>query len=1440
MSWTKLFLALAALSLLCAPTGAIGAQRTDVVLLVNSASASYADAQHYIRPYLDQFGVPYTVLDIAVTPVTSSIGDYALIIVGHKQLDVGGTYLSGSEQANISTAVHKGTGLVNFDGDLSPDGSTPRYQFVQTIFGFSYIPRQTSQNVLLSNNAPSNYITSRFVGGQVINTRTLTSAGVVLPGNVQNLARIAILAQPILMTTTYGSGRAVQWASYEWMSTAIKGPVHEFDGLVWRGLVWAARKPFVMQGMPNLVTMRVDDVHGGFWWLDTVNSYGFKPWLGLFYKDILESDAQKISSVVNAGLGTASVHAKGASGGTEGDFFFFDHYGGVPFSDAVVNANFDDATAWHTQHAIPISKYVLSHWYEMGANAFPRLQQWGVQFVGIHMQPNQVYVGSPWLQLGPYRLFESGPADQFASNQPVYYADFLPIPGHPELDNAFFDCVTEIRDDASYEWYPDNDVPGTVGRGKRQTERALDGMFLSTLFTHEYAVQSITPANWDAEIKGITDALKPYTPTYVTLDYACQYVRALKTSNIASSTYDPATRVLTTSVSGSTDLLTKFHAFVETAGQIGPVLVDVPAFSGSTQVVATLPGTLDHITVTPALGTVPPGKTQQFVATGYDIGGAVIPGLTFTWGAGGGTIDASGLFTAGGTVGTFTNAVSATVGAVTGFATVDVYPPTLAGFDFSTMSGTLYAGSAFPITVKARDQHGRVLDTYTGQAQLQDATATISPTATGSFAAGVWTGNVTIGSVSASDTITASDAGHNGTSNAFALLAPRSGEIDINCWDDQSQEPYLPTTTRDTDLVSNDGKWTEFWYQCPCRNYPAVFAAVGEASLGLPVMRFHASGLQNAIYEVRAKLYTDSAGRDMRYFYGFTPGAPTAFSKDTVGGAGGSEGFAEYVLGSVSISDGEFNLYVQDAQQLSGSDPYFGWASLRLIQLAGALDHVTVTPNPGQAPVSGSTQFSAQGYDTQNVPINGLVFTWSASAGGTIDQNGRFTAAGVAGLYSNAVSAQTGGVTGHASVNVYVPVLDHFDLDPIPTPQYAGTTFTIRITARDQHGNVFAGNPGAVQLSDTTGTLAPTSPGPFVAGVWSGDVSIGQVMNGVTITATSGSITGRSNTFDVLAARTGTILINCWEDNHQSPVLATTSDASQLIPNDGRWTEFLYPPRGYPSVFAAAGEAAFGLPVMHFYDSGIANGTYQVYAKLYTNDPGRNMRYFYGYTPQAPTASFVDTVGGDGGPTEQHAEYLLGTFNVTNGHFDIYVQDATLLSGNYPFFGWATIRLVSQCRATTWYQDADGDGYGNSNVTASSCTAPGGYVATSGDCNDADSGSFGFVTEGTNLSVTTNASGVLVAWAGQAATAGPGTTYDVITGFGERLQTDQGYQGANCLANAVTTSAFEDTRATPPTDGSRLTYYLVRASNSCGVGSYGNSGSIPDPRDLLDTSSPCP
>lgn len=152
--------------------------------------------------------------------------------------------------------------------------------------------------------------------------------------------------------------------------------------------------------------------------------------------------------------------------------------------------------------------------------------------------------------------------------------------------------------------------------------------------------------------------------------------------------------------------------------------------------------------------------------------------------------------------------------------------------------------------------------------------------------------------------------------------------------------------------------------------------------------------------------------------------------------------------------------------------------------------------------------------------------------------------------------------------------------------------------------------------------------------------------------------------------------INCWDDQHQKPVLLTSTDDSDLSDTDGQWTEYLYTyGRYYPSVLAGVDEEDFGLPVMRFYASGIANGEYEVIANLFTAASGRDMRYYYGYTLDNPKALYVDTVGGAGGLSE-HQEYSLGTVNIAYGTFNIYVQDADLLGGTYPYFGWAWIRLV--------------------------------------------------------------------------------------------------------------------------------------------------------------------
>jgi hypothetical protein len=99
-------------------------------------------------------------------------------------------------------------------------------------------------------------------------------------------------------------------------------------------------------------------------------------------------------------------------------------------------------------------------------------------------------------------------------------------------------------------------------------------------------------------------------------------------------------------------------------------------------------GVLATITVSPASQSLLPAATRQYTAVGTDNSGNPVT-ITPTWSvvASGGTISASGLFTAGGTGGTFTNTVKATSGTVSGTATVIVSTTTSTGGGTGTGTG---------------------------------------------------------------------------------------------------------------------------------------------------------------------------------------------------------------------------------------------------------------------------------------------------------------------------------------------------------------------------------------------------------------------------------------------------------------------------------------------------------------------------------------------------------------------------------------------------------------------------------------------------------------------------------------------------------------------------------------------------------------------------------
>jgi uncharacterized repeat protein (TIGR01451 family) len=1194
------------------------------LVLVNSTSAAYTDFQHLIQPYLDHFGVPYDVLDIATTPVTAAVQNYALIITGHRQIDTSGTYLDSTEQGYLSAAVTVGgSGLINFDNDLTADGLTARYAFIQAIFNYTYSTASTGTSIVFTPNA--HYITARHAANETIATNNgapLGLAGIVLPGDATALATSNSV--PFLAVRTSGAGHAVQWGSYDWMPASIRGPVYGLDDLIWRSMAWAARKPFVFQGMPPFVTMRVDDVSGPFDWIHIANEVGIKPWASLFLENIDDTEAADLSGLVQSGNATTSIHS------FDGTRFYWGQ------TDAQMATNYAFGTAWHANHNIPISKYVLPHYYEIGTNAFAGLAQWGVECVGTQMTPGTTY-GSLWVTDGPFRLYDTGSS---SSTQPLYYADYLTIPGHPEFNNRFFNLVTEIRDDLTYEWYPDNNIAYSIAHGTLQTKRALDGMELATLFTHDQYVSQISAGNWLSILQGITTNLASYNPIYVTMDDACQYAISKHNSRIASTSFDATNRVVTVNFSGTTEVPTKFYLFTEEAGSVREILVDVPQFSGSAQVLFTLPGPLHHVVVTPSNATVIAGATRQFTAMGYDANNNPIPNLPVTWtvASGGGTITSSGLFTAGSTPGTYNNTVTATIGAFSGTASVTVEAATLHHFAFQTIASPHYVNVPFQVTITARDAAGNLFTGFAGSVALSASAGAITPATTGNFTAGTWSGSITLDTVAPAVAITASANSVNGTSNSFAVLAvPPLHHFAIHA----IGSPQI-------------------------RNVPfgITITAYDSANNPLPVY--------NGTPALSASLGTIS------------PTVTSAFSGATWVGNVTLDAVGTGI--TIMVSDGTIAT-TSNAFDVQLPPPYYQVTSTQYNQAINTSFNVTVTGyqttldcsnDSHQDPVlATTTDVNTLNYNLAAGQWTEFLYTLSrpypsvmaaASYVGTLPTmhfyangipNGRFRV--IANLYDNAPMRYYFGFTSAEPRASYIETAgglttgtQHREYD-LGTVDIASNTFDLYVNDAVRLGGTY----------DAFGwawvRLVPVEPpGP------------------------------------------SEISFYLYDDNYQDPDLGTTSSVDVLLANSRAippvWTEFLYDSRPFPSIMASALHTT-GLPTMHFSHSSIANGDYEVFALLYNTNP---MRYYYGFTSDNPQAAHVDT-SGSSQAGDQHLEYSLGTITITNGEFNLYVNRADELTGAiYDIFGWARIRLVPlfsvpdnmtiTSSSATMVFDGDGDG----------------------------------------------------------------------------------------------------------------------------------------------------
>jgi hypothetical protein len=464
------------------------------------------------------------------------------------------------------------------------------------------------------------------------------------------------------------------------------------------------------------------------------------------------------------------------------------------------------------------------------------------------------------------------------------------------------------------------------------------------------------------------------------------------------------------------------------------VKVAVGSVSATNSVTVTS-GALAAIHVTPDSVSIAAGATQQYVAAGVDAHGnaVAIPDRVWSVAAGGGTIDTSGLFTAG-AAGTYAHTVTATSGSMSGTASVtvtSVFGP-VASIEIVLNPGTVGVGGTKQYTVVGKDADGNIVPVVPAPVwSVVAGGGTIDPS-TGLFTAGTVAGDfvntihVVSGSFSASVSIT------------------------ITAGD-------LATITVTPGSVSLAGGATQ------------QYTAVGKDA-------------HNNVVTI-------------------TPAWTIAAGGGTIDGSTG--------LFTAGTTAGDFtNTVTATSGTISGT------ASVTVT--SGVLASITVTPSSQSLAAGAQQQFTAVGHDADNNVVS-ITPTWSVAAGGgTIDAStGLFTAGTTAGTFTNTVTATSGAIAGTASVTVTPGALASITITPSPATLAVHATQQFTVTGKDANNNVVPVPSPAWQVFAGGGTIDGN--GLFTAGG-----TIGTFTN--TIGVTSGSLAALA-TVTVTAGPVATITV---------------------------------------------------------------------------------------------------------------------------------------------------------------------------------------------------------------------------------------------------------------------------------------------------------------------------
>jgi hypothetical protein len=464
-------------------------------------------------------------------------------------------------------------------------------------------------------------------------------------------------------------------------------------------------------------------------------------------------------------------------------------------------------------------------------------------------------------------------------------------------------------------------------------------------------------------------------------------------------------------------------------------------------------------------------------------------------------------------------------------------------FVIAQINSPQIAGSAFQVTVTITDQFGNTITNFNQTATINDATGTVSPSLTGNFNNGSWSGSVNITQTASVDNLIFSSGSVRTQSNGFEVKAGEQ-QVFLRIIDGSNQKAgagsklNMPMTVRAIDLYGNP---------MPDVNVDFTIASspsdTSGASVSPGVVITDSEGLARAELTLGNKIgsYIITASISGRSSVGvnfyevsepatvasvkITPSTTTLlanssqlFSCETFDSYGNQVSNItpqwSVVAGGGSINKeglftaGSTTRVFKDtvAAIVNGT---VGFASVTVTTLpgitgdnrdgAGEIDHLVLSPVTPSLESGQSLAFSVKSLDryNQEVPTNQLGYNWSAT-GGTLSLSDASEVTFVAdakpsnGSIEVVVTQSDKQLTKSIDTNITITPNPKGYIDvKVPSDKIvSGDEFQIDLAAYNGDGTIDENFDGPVELSDSTSTIIPAITGKFTKGVWSGKVSI--------------------------------------------------------------------------------------------------------------------------------------------------------------------------------------------------------------------------------------------------------------------------------------------------------------------------------------------------------------